>query len=94
MPGVLQQTQIYSKEVHSPSEVTCFILADALRYEMGVELMGLLENAEQLSIQPAIGSAKRLPMLAKGSVLPDPNAGADHCHCNPPGAHCVLLVCH
>ncbi|MCA9173124.1 MAG: PglZ domain-containing protein [Planctomycetales bacterium] len=70
MPGVLQQTQIYSKEVHSPSEVTCFILADALRYEMGVELMGLLENAEQLSIQPAIGSIPTITPIGMAALMP------------------------
>ena len=71
IPGVLQQTQIYSKEVHSPSETVCFILVDALRYEMGVELMSLLENAEQLSVQPAIGAIPTITPIGMAALMPD-----------------------
>lgn len=70
IPGVLQQTQIYIKEVHNSSEVACFILADALRYEMGVELMGLLENAEQLSIQPAVGAVPTITPIGMAALMP------------------------
>lgn len=70
IPGFLQQTQIYSKEVHSPSEKTCFILADALRYEMGVDLMGLLENAAEIGIQPAIGSIPTITPIGMAALMP------------------------
>tara|TARA_Y100001934_G_C12361439_1_gene780984 strand:- start:284 stop:2830 length:2547 start_codon:yes stop_codon:yes gene_type:complete len=70
IPGVLQQTEIYNEEVHSPSETTCFILADALRYEMGVELMGLLENAEQLSIRPAVGVIPTITPVGMAALMP------------------------
>ena len=70
IPGVLQQTEIYSKEAYSPSEVVCFILVDALRYEMGVELMSLLEIAEQLSIQPAIAAIPTITPIGMAALMP------------------------
>lgn len=70
IPGFLQQTQVYSQQVHSPSEVTCFILVDAMRYEMGIELKGLLENADELSIQPAIGAIPTITPIGMAALMP------------------------
>jgi hypothetical protein len=70
VPGVLHQTEIYSKEVYSPSESVCFILVDALRYEMGIELKGLLENAEQLSVQPAIAAIPTITQIGMAALMP------------------------
>ncbi len=70
IPGVLHQTAIYSKQVHSPAEPVCFILVDALRYEMGVELQGLLEAAEQLSIEPAIAAIPTITPIGMAALMP------------------------
>lgn len=70
IPGFLQQSHVYGQEVHNPSEVTCFILVDAMRYEMGVELKGLLESAEELNIQPAIGAIPTITPIGMAALMP------------------------
>ncbi|MCB0346907.1 MAG: PglZ domain-containing protein [Bdellovibrionales bacterium] len=73
IPGVMHQSEIYASEVESPSETVCFVLVDALRYEMGVELKGLLEGANELSLQPAIGAIPTVTPVGMGALMP----GAD-----------------
>ena len=70
IPGVLHQTEVYSSEVHNPAEPVCVLLADALRYEMGVELKSLLESAEQLSLQPAIAAIPTITPVGMAALLP------------------------
>jgi len=70
IPEVLQQTEIYSKQVYNPSDIVCFLLVDALRYEMGVELMSLLENAEKLSIQPAVAAIPTITPMGMAALMP------------------------
>ncbi|MEX1027999.1 MAG: PglZ domain-containing protein [Candidatus Paceibacterota bacterium] len=73
IPGVLHQTEVYSKQVQTTGETVCFILVDALRYEMGVELKGLLEAAEQLSVEPAVGAIPTITPIGMAALMP----GAD-----------------
>ena len=73
IPGVLHQTEIYKQEVHNPAESVCFVLADALRYEMGVELKRLLESAVELSIQPAVAAIPTITPVGMAALMP----GAD-----------------
>lgn len=70
IPGVLHQTEVYSKQVETTGERVCFILVDALRYEMGIELKGLLESAEQLSIEPAVASIPTITPIGMASLMP------------------------
>jgi hypothetical protein len=73
IPGILHQTQIYEKEVHSPSETVCYVLVDALRYEMGVALKGLLEGAQELRLEPAIAAIPTITPIGMAALMP----GAD-----------------
>jgi len=68
--GIMYQTEIYSKEVQNRSETVCFILVDALRYEMGVELKGLLEGAQELSLQVAIGTIPTITQIGMAALMP------------------------
>ena len=70
IPGILHQTEIYNREVHNPAEPVCFVLVDALRYEMGVELKGLLEAAVQLNIQPAIAAIPTITPVGMAALMP------------------------
>ncbi len=70
IPGVLHQTEVYSKQVQSSGEAVCFILVDALRFEMGIELKGLLEAAEQLSIEPAVAAIPTITPIGMAALMP------------------------
>ena len=70
IPGFLHQTEVYDREVKSLSETICYILVDALRYEMGVELRGLLEGAEELSLEPAIAAIPTITPIGMAALMP------------------------
>ncbi len=70
VPGILHQTDIYDQVVQNPGETVCFLMVDALRYEMGVELKGLLENAEELSIRPAIAAIPTITPVGMAALMP------------------------
>lgn len=70
IPGVLHQTQVYDREVKNLNETVCYVLVDALRYEMGVELKGLLEGAEELSMEPAIASIPTITPICMAALMP------------------------
>lgn len=71
IPGVLHQSHIYEEEVCSTNDAVCYVLVDALRYEMGVELLGLLEGADELSLQPAIGAIPTITPIGMAALMPD-----------------------
>ncbi|MFV2069807.1 MAG: PglZ domain-containing protein, partial [Pirellulales bacterium] len=70
IPGILHQTQVYDKEVYSPSETVCYLLVDALRYEMGVELRGLLEGADELNLEPAVAAIPTITPIGMAALMP------------------------
>ena len=70
IPGVLHQTEVYSKQVQTTGEAVCFILVDALRYEMGIELKGLLEVADQLNLEPAIAAIPTITPIGMAALMP------------------------
>ncbi len=70
VPSVLHQTQVYAKEVHNPTETVCLVLVDALRYEMAVELGGLLEGAVELNLKPAVAAVPTITQIGMAALMP------------------------
>jgi hypothetical protein len=70
IPEVLHQTHIYADLVNTPGERVCYFLVDALRYEMAVELMALLENAESITLVPAIGAIPTITPIGMAALMP------------------------
>ncbi|MDC0935227.1 PglZ domain-containing protein [Pirellulales bacterium] len=73
IPGVPHQTQIYAREVKTNGETICYVLVDALRYEMGVELQGLLDGAQEINLQPAVAAIPTITPVGMSALMP----GAD-----------------
>ena len=71
IPGVLHQSQVYRQHVENPSETVCYLLVDALRFEMGVELRGLLESAEELHLEPAIAAIPTITPIGMAALMPE-----------------------
>lgn len=71
IPGILHQTHVYEDEVRSTNENVCYVLVDALRFEMGVELKSLLESADELKLQPAIGVIPTITPIGMAALMPD-----------------------
>lgn len=80
VPGVLQQVDIYSKEVapRLAQGRTAFVLVDALRFEMAAELQRLaaaLDPAWQATLTPALASAPTVTEVGMASLMPGAEQG-------------------
>lgn len=67
----LAQTQVYQQFVEREAGPTVYILADALRYEMGVELSQQLEAARDLKVRPAAAQLPTVTRIGMAALLPD-----------------------
>lgn len=70
--SLTQQTQIYEREVERRPKPVAYILADAMRYEMGATLAGLLKaaGADALRLEPAIAMAPTITDVGMAALLP------------------------
>ena len=71
LDGPLAQTQVYQQFVARATGPTAYILADALRYEMGVELSQQLEAATELKLRPAVAQLPTVTSVGMAALLPD-----------------------
>lgn len=70
--GVTAQTQIYEREVRRRHEPVAYILADAMRYEMGASLADLLKasGAQALRLEPAVAMVPTITDVGMVALLP------------------------
>ena len=73
-PGTLHQTRIYPEVVEPRGGRVAYFFVDAMRYEMGADLVEQLEGAEELSLQPAVGVLPSITPLGMGALLPGASA--------------------
>ncbi|MDQ5911119.1 MAG: hypothetical protein QG599_3216, partial [Pseudomonadota bacterium] len=71
VPDVLHQTRIYSERVQTRPGRTAYLLIDALRYEMGVDLARQLDGAQDLTVQPALAALPTITPVGMAALLPD-----------------------
>jgi hypothetical protein len=70
VPNVLHQTQIYPQDVQAAGGRIAYILVDALRYEMGVELSEQLQGVQELSVRPAVAALPTITPVGMAALLP------------------------
>ncbi|MGV8041501.1 MAG: PglZ domain-containing protein [Thermoanaerobaculaceae bacterium] len=70
VPGVLHQTHVYPDVVKATGGTTAYVIVDALRYEMGVELRNRLDGAENLSLRPATAALPTITPVGMAALLP------------------------
>ncbi|MBO6574436.1 MAG: PglZ domain-containing protein [Rhodothermales bacterium] len=75
VPEVLHQTQIYSDLVEPKSGTVAYFFVDAMRFEMGADLVQQLDNASELVLQPAVGVLPSITPLGMGALLPGASGG-------------------
>ncbi len=73
--GLLGQTDVYRRRVAGQGEPVAYVLADAMRYEMGIELGRLLEaiGATEVRVEPAVAVLPTITDLGMAALMP----GAD-----------------
>lgn len=72
VPGVLRQEQVYDHCVARRTEPVAYILADAMRFEMGAELVNLVEaiGAKAVQLEPAVAVAPSITDLGMAALMP------------------------
>jgi hypothetical protein len=74
VPGVLQQTRIWSDVVASRPVPVAYILVDAMRFEMGHELVDRITRATEVQIRPAIAALPSITPIGMAALLPGASA--------------------
>ena len=73
-PGARSQTSIYPESVATAGSRVAYFLVDALRYEMGAELLEQLQGAEELAINPAVAMLPSITPVGMAALLPGASA--------------------
>jgi hypothetical protein len=70
VPGPLQQTHVWSDILTGRPKPVAYFLVDALRFEMGVELMERLPKTAEVAVRPAIGALPTITPVGMAALLP------------------------
>ncbi len=71
MPGVLEQTRIYPEKVAKIRARVAYFFVDAMRYEMGAELAGMLSGVQDLVLVPAMAQLPSITPIGMAALLPE-----------------------
>lgn len=74
IPQILHQTRIFPDLIKVGGERTAYLLVDAMRFEMGLELAGLLADSQELTIKPAITALPTITPVGMAALLPEASA--------------------
>lgn len=76
VPGVLRHDKVFSEAVHPRAKPVAYLLVDALRYEMGVELAGrLASSVAELSVVPVIAALPSITPVGMAALMPGAAGG-------------------
>jgi hypothetical protein len=70
VPGVVQQTRIWPDVVASRPVPVAYIIVDAMRYEMGHELIERITRGTEVQIRPAIAALPSITPIGMAALLP------------------------
>ncbi len=70
IPGVLHQTRIYPEVVDVTGSRTAYFFVDAMRYEMGADLVEQLGEGEGVTLAPAVSVLPSITVLGMAALLP------------------------
>ena len=70
IPGQLHQTRVYDQVVTTSGGPVAYFLVDAMRYEMGLELARLLEDAQEMQVQHAVAALPTITPVGMAALLP------------------------
>ncbi|RME21154.1 MAG: PglZ domain-containing protein [Deltaproteobacteria bacterium] len=74
VPGVLHQTRIHPEVVDVTGDRTAYFFVDAMRYEMGADLVEQLSDGEAVTLAPAVSVLPSITVLGMAALLPGASA--------------------
>lgn len=69
-PGTLHQTSIYAELVEPRGGRVAYFFVDAMRFEMGADLVAQLTGAQELRLQPAVAALPSITPIGMAALLP------------------------
>ena len=77
VPGALHQTQVFGQVVAQQPKPVAYFLVDAMRYEMGAELVERLPAGAEVRIRPAIAALPSITPVGMAALQPDAEGSFD-----------------
>ncbi|MCW3699887.1 PglZ domain-containing protein [Burkholderia cenocepacia] len=74
VPGALHQTHIWSEVVADRPKPVAYILVDAMRFEMGVELAERLPRSSEVTVRAAVGALPSITPIGMAALQPGASA--------------------
>lgn len=72
--GALHQTSIFSEVVSERPRPMAYFLVDAMRFEMGIELMERLPKSSEVAIRAAVGVLPSITPIGMAALMPGASA--------------------
>lgn len=72
--STLHQTRVYADVVATTPKPVAYFLVDALRYEMGLELVDRLPRDAEVSVRPAVGALPGITRVGMAALQPGASA--------------------
>ena len=69
-PGMLHQSHIYPELVEPCGGRVAYFFVDAMRFEMGADLIDQLAGAQELRLQPAVAALPSITPMGMAALLP------------------------
>ena len=70
MGGKLHQTRVFADVVTPQPKPVAYLLVDAMRYEMGVELASRLPKGAEVDLRPALCALPSITPVGMGALMP------------------------
>ncbi len=70
VPGIMHQTRVYADVVAPQPRPVAYFLVDAMRFEMGVELMARLPRSSEVALRPAVTALPSITPVGMSALLP------------------------
>lgn len=74
VPGALHQTHIWSEVVKDKPKPVAYLLVDAMRFEMGVELAERLPKTSEIAVRAAVGALPSITPIGMAALMPGASA--------------------
>lgn len=74
IPGALHQTRVFPEIVSSRPKPVAFLLVDAMRFEMGVELSERLPSGSEVAVRPAVVALPSITPIGMAALMPGASA--------------------
>lgn len=75
--ATMHQTSVFADVVSAQPKPVAYFLVDAMRYEMGVELVGRLPPAGETAVRPAVAALPSITPIGMAALLPGASASFD-----------------